>query len=207
MDNYEALCQSWAEKFTRMDHDALTGIPGVRRQNGDLVLAHLDRQYAASCATGAIRCLSGEPVDVTRRLNIYTLFGYWQPAARLSGQWVSFRQLRGAAPFDDAFRRGVTEPFARLFSGQVDVLNRAMTALGALPLPVSDAGWQVDAFACIPVRFLFWDGDDEFPAQGNLLFDTSATDFIHQESIVTIAMATLQRLVELAGLEPDAAML
>ncbi len=59
---------------------------------------------------------------------------------------------------------------------------------------------QVEAFACIPVRYLFWEGDDEFPAQANMLFDASATDYIHGESILTIGSYGLSRLAELAGL-------
>lgn len=59
------------------------------------------------------------------------------------------------------------------------------------------------AFECIPVRFLFWDGDDEFPAQGNVLFDASATDFIHGESVVTIAAIGLDRIAKFAGVPLD----
>ena len=53
---------------------------------------------------------------------------------------------------------------------------------------------------CIPVKLMFWDGDDEFPAQANLLFDRSATDFIHIESVVTIATELLRQLSEAAEL-------
>ena len=53
------------------------------------------------------------------------------------------------------------------------------------------------------VRFLFWEGDDEFPAQGNVLFDASATDFIHGESIVTIAAIGLNRIAKWAGIPMD----
>ena len=67
-------------------------------------------------------------------------------------------------------------------------------------MPISDVGYQVEAFQCIPVRFHFWDGDDEFPPQANLLFDASATDFIHVESIVTIASEGIRRLTQLANL-------
>ena len=63
----------------------------------------------------------------------------------------------------------------------------------------------MDAFACIPVTFLFWDGDDEFPAQGNILFDASATDFIHVESVVTLASVGLQKLADHAGIPLDPA--
>ena len=67
-------------------------------------------------------------------------------------------------------------------------------SLGGKKLPWSDMGYELSAFECIPVRFLFWEGDEEFPAQGNLLFDAGVTDFIHGESIVTIASVGLSRL-------------
>lgn len=44
-----------------------------------------------------------------------------------------------------------------------------------------------------------WDADDEFPAQANLLFDSSATDLAHVESIVTIATEALYQLVDVSG--------
>ena len=50
------------------------------------------------------------------------------------------------------------------------------------------------------MRVLFWEGDEEFPAQANLLFDRSAPDFIHVESVVTIASAALRHLAEYADL-------
>lgn len=64
-------------------------------------------------------------------------------------------------------------------------------------------GYEIDAFDCIPIKFLFWDGDDELSAQGNLLFDASATDFIHVESIVTIAAVGLKKLADLANVLLD----
>jgi hypothetical protein len=53
------------------------------------------------------------------------------------------------------------------------------------------------------MRFLFWEGDGEFPAQANILFDAGATDFTHSESIVSIAMVGLAQLAEEAGLPLD----
>ena len=65
---------------------------------------------------------------------------------------------------------------------------------------LTNAGFLLPAFDCIPVKLMFWDGDDEFPAQANLLFDRSATDFIHIESVVTIATELLRQLSEAAEL-------
>ena len=51
----------------------------------------------------------------------------------------------------------------------------------------------------MPMRFFFWERDEEFEAQGNILFDYSATDFNHVESAVSIADSGIKRLAELAG--------
>ncbi|HIX58746.1 MAG TPA: DUF3786 domain-containing protein, partial [Candidatus Blautia gallistercoris] len=89
---------------------------------------------------------------------------------------------------------------AATFSGHMPELEQALIRMGGEKIPYSDVGYQVKAFECIPARFLFWEGDDEFPAQANMLFDASATDFIHGESIVSIAMIGLDMLAKSAGL-------
>ena len=74
-----------------------------------------------------------------------------------------------------------------------------MLSLGGRELPQGDVGYEIKAFECMPMRFYFWDADEEFEAQGNILFDYSATDFNHIESAVSIADVGIKRLAELAG--------
>jgi hypothetical protein len=202
--NYEKLCDGWRERFLQMDTAELRRrLPELREEGEYLTLFHFGKKYGASTRTGEIAALDGGPLSLNIRLNIYTLFGYVKPDARFQNEWVSFENLRGASPFAAAFRRGELEPFARAFSGRTEQLKAAYRTLGGSPLAGPDAGWQACGFDCIPVRFLFWDGDDEFPAQANLLFDTSAVDFIHVESVVTIASVGVGRLLDAAGLAPD----
>ena len=94
-------------------------------------------------------------------------------------------------------------PFGRTFNGYKEQLEQAFCKLQGRKIPQSDVGYELNAFACMPVKFLFWEGDDEFQAQGNLLFDASATDFIHVESIVTIAAVGLEKLAKEAGVSLD----
>ena len=201
VSNYEKNCREWQERFRAMDQERLLEIiPGLKREGGDLTLYHFGEKFAVDAATGAIRSLESDaPVSATVRLNIYTLLGYASPLARFQDEWVPFQQLRNTGVFESAFRRGILQPLVRTFSGRLDRLTAGLLAMGGKKLPCSDAGCQVEAFACIPVRVLFWEGDEEFPAQANLLFDRSATDFIHSESIVSIAIAGLYRLSALSG--------
>ena len=91
-----------------------------------------------------------------------------------------------------------------MFQGRLSELERACVGLEGKKLPWSDAGYELKAFDCIPVRFLFWEGDDEFPAQGNLLFDVSAADFIDEKSLIRVALVGLGRIAKQAGVPMDA---
>ena len=174
-------------------------LPELQRTGGHLALWHFGRQLGVDRRTGAISSLSdGAAVDITPQLNVYTLFRYALPGAKLSGEWVPFRDLKDGGPFAPAFQRGVLTALARTFSGREDRLERAVVALRGGR--IHGNGFLLHAFACIPVQLLFWDGDEEFPAQANLLFDRNATDFIHVESIVTIAGEALCQLAEAAAL-------
>ena len=138
--------------------------------------------------------------NTTEMLNIYTLLGYVKENAFFMDKWVPFADLRNARPFGPAYKIGVTDVFAATFSGHAKELENAFEKLNGLRLPLGDVGYQIDAFSCEPMQFYFWDCDDEFEAQANILFDYSATDFNHVESAVSTAEMGVRRLAELAGL-------
>lgn len=200
MNNYEKQLEDWRLRFLSMDQeDICRRLPEVRKSDMRLTLWHYGRQFAVDRREGTISVLSdSRPVALTTRLNIYTLFWFASPSARLSGEWLPFRDLKDGSPFAAAFQRGVLMQLAATFSGREDRLEKAVEALRGRRL--TNAGFLLPAFDCIPVKLMFWDGDDEFPAQANLLFDRSATDFIHIESVVTIATELLRQLSEAAEL-------
>ena len=200
--NYDRLCAEWAGRVSGMDIPGLMKrLPELCREDGYLTLRHFGRKYGISFSDFSISAMEDDlPVTQNARLNIYTLLWYCKDSACLKGDFRPFENLRNAGPFGPAFRKGVTEPFAAAFSGKTEALKLALEKLGGMPLNTSDAGYQINAFECIPVRFYFWDGDDEFPPQANILFDYSCTDFIHVESIVTIAIEGVRRITETPGI-------
>lgn len=203
VSNYDMQLQQWRRRFLDMDHAALCRkLPELEAAGYQLRLWHFGRRLAVSLTDGTIRCLSDQrPVSYNEQMNIYTLFHYCVPGTRLTGEWLPFRDLRHASPFAAAFQRGIILPLARTFSGRGELLPGAVEKLRGVRLSAS--GFQLPAFACIPMRLNFWDGDEEFEAQANLLFDRSAVDFIHVESIVTIAMEGVRQLADAAGLRMD----
>lgn len=205
-NHYETWCLEWKERFLTLDPETLLArVPGLTAEGDNLVISYFNHPYGICRKTGDIFSLDTEaPRELTlfTQLDIYTLLWYCRDGAVLSGQWMPFKNLKDASPFGPAFQKTVIDVFAGTFSGHPDRLESACRALGGRRLPHSDMGFQIPAFACIPLQFLFWDGDDEFPAQGNILFDRNAVEFIHVESLVSIASEGLSLLTKLSGLPP-----
>lgn len=199
--NYDKQCEEWRQKFLGMNQEEICAkLPEIQDDESDLTLWHFGRQFAVSKDTGDIRALSDDgPVDAMAKMNIYTLFWYAKKDAAHMGEWLPYRELKSAAPFGAAFQRGVLEPIAATFSGKSDLLAEAVRTLRGERL--SATGFLLWAFLCIPVKLNFWDADDEFPAQANLLFDGNSTDFNHVESIATIATECMHQLADAAGLK------
>ena len=203
--NYEKLCAEWANRISGMDIQRLMmKLPELKKEGSFLTLRHFGRKFGVSLEDFSICAMEDDgPVSQNARLNIYTLLWYCRDNAVQSGDFRPFETLRSAGPFGPAFKKGVLRPFAEAFSGRTEALKAAFEKLGGRMLPISEAGYQLNAFECMPVQFYFWDGDEEFPAQANILFDYNCTDFIHVESIVTIATEGIHRIVEEAGVSLD----
>ena len=141
--------------------------------------------FAALCGM----CVSDDEMIFTRNRAGWTI-----------GVLIVFCIFGRVVSEEPAYKIGVTDVFAATFSGHAKELREAFLKLNGTELPQGDVGYQINAFECEPMRFYFWDCDDEFEAQGNILFDYSATDFNHVESAVSTAEMGVKRLAELAGL-------
>lgn len=205
-DNYAKVKEEWKEKARTWDYKERYEALGLSGWSDSvLTLNYYDRQYLIDPTTGEItrRDDPGAAIDFNTTMNIYHLFYYSTKNPRLSGEWVPFRDVPRAGVFTKAFFEQTVDPFARTFNGHLQELLEAGERLGFARIPYSDAGFEARVFECLPIRFLFWDGDEEFPAKANVLFDKNIVEFVHEETVVLIAADGLKRLVEAADLPQD----
>lgn len=208
-DNYAMTCETWRKIFLDMDHDALAQRFGLKQDGNALYITYYQECYLLDRHTGMI-LLKDDPdrrLPFNTVMSIYHLFHYSKANAALKGEFVPFRKVKGAAPFDPAFQRTVLTPLARTFSGKASALEQACTALNGQPIRQGDVGYVIHAFDCMPVTVVFWDGDEEFDAQANILFDANITDYLHEETVVCLASDLVRRLTEEAGIRPKGALM
>lgn len=197
-DRYLALCDTWREKYLELDREELKERFRLEGDGKAHYVTYFGERYRLDQSTGMLTLAEDPerelPFDTV--MAIYHLFYYSKPGAAVRGQFVPFREVKRAAPFAPAFQRNVLNAAAKTFEGRLPELHRACRSLGGVSLPQGDAGYQIQAFDCMPLQFLFWDGDEEFPAQANILFDADITDFLHEETVVCIGNDLIRRIKE-----------
>lgn len=197
--NYERVLDEWRAKSKTWDWEKKwreLQLPQYTGQNPQIACYGI--MYEWNPRDGRIYQV-GHPereVEFGTAMNIYSLMYHSKPTPVLSGIWVPLREVKRAYPFAAAFQNRALTPFARYFNGKKEGLIRAGEQLGFQRIPFSDVGFEAMAFPCLPVRFLFWDGDEEFPAQANILFDSNITDFVHEETVVMLGEDGVRRLME-----------
>ena len=197
--NYDQVIENWRLKFLEMDQEKLTRKFHLEADEEALYIVYFSRKLRIDRKSGVITDQGVHPGFDTV-MNIYNTFYYASEHPVASGNLVAFRQVKRVYPFEAAYRRTIISKLQTIFSGKTQELKMACEGLGGTPLPQADVGYMLPVFPFLNIAVLFWDGDEEFDAQANMLFDSEITEFMHEENVVCVAADAVYYLTLAAGL-------
>ena len=197
--NYEQVIENWRRKFLEMDQVALIRKFDLEADDEALYITYFSRKLRIDRKNGVITDQGVRPGFDTV-MNIYNTFYYAAEHPVASGTLVAFRQVKRVYPFEAAYRRTIIFRLQKTFSGKTAELKKACEILGGTPLPQGDVGYVLPVFPFLNIAVLFWDKDEEFDAQANMLFDSEITEFMHEENVVCVAADAVYYLTRAAGL-------
>ncbi|MGD2185970.1 MAG: DUF3786 domain-containing protein [Desulfobacterales bacterium] len=113
--------------------------------------------------------------------------------------WVSYREIPDASFYYSAFVKRAIDPLKKVFGQNADGLLRAGEILGGKTIDTGDVGFEFRLFPNIAVRLILWAGDDEFPAEANIVFDENIKEILSPEDIAWLAGMLVYRLIALSG--------
>ncbi|MBS4031103.1 MAG: DUF3786 domain-containing protein [Clostridiales bacterium] len=111
------------------------------------------------------------------------------------GHWLSFLELPGGPHHFAPFQQEAIFPLAKQFGAFPEQFRRTAIALGGTTTDMGHTGLVIPAFPLIPLAFILWAGDDEFPAAANILFDASASAHLPTATLYMLGIAVSQRLL------------
>ena len=164
---------------------------------GKIRLPYLGRDLCLSFPAGAI-----EPGNGEGRLSLreeILVFHYLEKAAGVpaSGKWTSFAEIPGGTFYNPVFLKRCKAPLVKNFGEDPQKLMAvAAEEIRGEPFPLGDTGVRVPAFPRVNLGLVLWKGDDEFPPEGNVLFDSSITGYLPVEDIVILAEVVVWRLIK-----------
>jgi len=117
----------------------------------------------------------------------------------MSGEWVSYQDIPDGRFYMDAFIKRAKEPLINTFGLKASrMVEIASKAYNASALDLGDYSVKVNALPIVPVALLIWEGDEEFPPDGNLLFDKTISDILSAEDIATLAGMVVYPMIGMA---------
>lgn len=119
-------------------------------------------------------------------------------APALSGEWVSYREIPGASFYNSAFIKRAVDPTKKVFGQDPHSFKIAAGRLSGQPIEPGDAGFEFYLFPKVPLQIILYVGDDEFPAEANILFDRSIGKILSPEDIAWLAGMLVYRLIALS---------
>ena len=112
-------------------------------------------------------------------------------------RWLSFLELPGGPHHYAPFQQEAIFPLAAALGNDPEKFQALAATLGGTSAALGHTGVIIPAFPRLPLAFLLWSGDDEFPAKANILFDASSPTYLPTASLYMLGIAVSKRLLGL----------
>ncbi len=114
-----------------------------------------------------------------------------------TGEQITFKQLEGGLGYFPAFQKRTIIPLIDAFESDLNNFLIAGKMIGGTRVQMGDCALRFRAFPRIDIIFVLWKGDEEFPPDGNVIFDSSIADYLTTEDIAVcsnmIAVMTIKK--------------
>jgi len=117
----------------------------------------------------------------------------------LERKWISEKDLLGGETFFRGPHALSVALIEKKYGDDPGGFIEAGKVLGGTPVHFGDRSVALDVFPRIPIIYILWMGDEEFPAKAGVLFDASIASHFTLDMIWIMVHEVSKRLVEAAG--------
>ena len=115
----------------------------------------------------------------------------------ITNKLIAFKELPEGANYFPTFSKRSIEPLVKYFGQQPQRLIDVAGKLGGHKVDYGDVAVAITAFSRVPVTLVLWQGDEEFPPRGNILFDATISDYLSTYDITVLCENITWKLVKL----------
>jgi len=115
----------------------------------------------------------------------------------LTGELIAYQEIPSARFYIGSFNARTQDPFIAAFGDNPDKLPVvAQELFAAQTASMGDVSVTIQAFPKTPITFVIWRGDEEFPPNGTILFDSSIkNNLLSTEDIAELVSIIVYSLI------------
>ncbi|MGB9699645.1 MAG: DUF3786 domain-containing protein [Thermodesulfobacteriota bacterium] len=110
--------------------------------------------------------------------------------------WISEKELKGGVTFFRGPHALRVEELKEAFGHDPDGFLQAGKKLGGVELFFGDKAFALPVFPKVPLAYVLWKGDEEFPPQITVMFDSTIEKHFSLDGIWCLVAEVSQRLLE-----------
>jgi hypothetical protein len=109
--------------------------------------------------------------------------------------WISEKDLKGGSTFFRGPHRLQVDELENLFGRDPDAFLKAGARLGGSEILYGDKGFCLEVFPKVPLAYILWKGNHEFPPRMSVMFDSTIESHLPLDIIWCMVSETSRRLV------------
>jgi hypothetical protein len=201
VDDYQLSFDLAAEQLAQMDPAQVAERSGAAAAAGSaaLELAYYGRPVRVGLAPVVVEALDDGPEIPLAEQALILHYLTRADGEPLAGDWITFREVEAGEFYWSAFVKRAKSPLVGFFGSRPELLAELAPKVGGEGPGISgDVSVVVRAFPRVPIMLVLWEGDDEFPADGNLLFDAGIGHYLITEDVALAAGLPIYKMMALA---------
>jgi hypothetical protein len=161
-----------------------------------IILKYLNRSFHVTFPDISISLADG---DTQVELRDKILILHYLTRAKgtpLSNRQIAYQELEEGSAYFPSFTKRAIKPLVDNFGLNPEKLLEISSGLGGYKVNYGDVAVTIPAFSQVPITLVLWKGDEEFPPNANILFDSTILDYLSVEDVNVLCLTVVWQLVK-----------
>jgi hypothetical protein len=151
------------------------------REQESFILPYLNRKYFVHHRTGEVKALlDGRGVSIHLQI-LFLHYLCHASGTPVQGEWITFKEFPGGQIYLEPYQKRTIKPLLKYFGQKTEQFVKIASSLDGKTASFGDVSVILRPFPRVPIGFVLWKGDEEFPPSANILYDASAPQYLPTE--------------------------
>ncbi|ATW24359.1 DUF3786 domain-containing protein [Candidatus Formimonas warabiya] len=179
--NLDVTLKKSLEEFKSKRAEDMAWKTGTEYRDGKFSLTFLNLPVEVTYPEGVVvNKITGEEIGLIERILILHYFTH-SGGSPILNKNITFKELPGGNIYIDPFSNRCIRPLIHVFGKDLDRFRSAGEKFGGEKQAFGDISFRFYPLPRIPVTFVLWGEDEEFPPNANIILDESASDYLPTE--------------------------